>query len=509
MLAGIAFPGAGTSKASSAGLPAYGMNNLKAEALAGQGGGAGVDWNGLADLSLTGSHRMGLYRARFRQDVVAPQGAPADWTQLDNLVRQAALRRVTILPVLINMPGEAYTPPRSPGARTAFASFAAAAVRRYGPDGALWSVCGCPKLPIKVWEVWSEENVAPYWSPPDPGQYGLLLRSVRGALRSVDPSARILFGGLADLGGPGTSGRPAAEFLKGTIQGVGPDAFDALAMHVYQPDPDAAVRALESGVEALKASGGTLAGGAPRHQVWVTELGRPTDVDDLRTPAADEQSASEASQSRWLSSVMDRLDSRRAAWSLGPVLWYAMRDVPTSFLYRLGVQRTGSDERLGLRRTSPDDSDAGPKPAWEEYALRAAAAGSVALPSISGTTTGGSKKSTSFSGVKITSKRKTRRTLRFRLSGKVKRSSSTGARCSGKVGISVRSGSKRVEKASASVKSSCRWSKTVVVSRSKLPRSQRRRLAQHKKITLKVSYRYRGSSSLKGSSTKSKKVSFR
>jgi hypothetical protein len=58
---------------------------------------------------------------------------------------------VTLVPVLISVPNEAYyDAPRTQPARDEFATFAAAAVRRYGPNGSFWASCGCPKRSVQV-----------------------------------------------------------------------------------------------------------------------------------------------------------------------------------------------------------------------------------------------------------------------------------------------------------------------------------------------------------------------
>lgn len=363
-------------------LPAYGVNDLKSEGIAG-GDADSLDWNGLADLSTMGSSGMGLYRARFRQDAVARGG----WAQLDNLVRQASLRGVTVLPVLINMPGEAYTPPRSAAERAAFGAFAAEAARRYGPNGTLWAVCDCPALPISVWEVWNEQNVPAFWDQPDPVLYGQLLSATRAALRQADPAARILFGGLADLSGDRSErGIQPPEFLRQTIAVTGPAGFDAVALHTYNANPDGALQGLGETVAALVRFGGAGPGGAPRHQVWVDEFGHWTQADDVGTPVSDEEAASDGRQRSWLERMLAGLDQRRSAWNLGPTMWYAMRDVPTSLFHRIGVQRTGQDERLGLRRTNSDDTDAGAKPSWGIYSLAARNAAPVPMPPLLGAT---------------------------------------------------------------------------------------------------------------------------
>jgi hypothetical protein len=354
---------AGTASAATTSVSAYGVGSLKSEWLAGYNGTNGLDTNGLFDLGLMGQANIKVYRARFRQDQVVSNGAFTQWTLLDNLVRQAALRDITIEPVLINMPGEVYTPPTTAGARTTFGNFATAVVKRYGPSGSYWPSCGCTAHPIKVWEVWNEENDAPFWDPPSPSQYGALLALVRSKLRAVDSSARILMGGLAYPSTPGPTKMEANAFLQQTIAAAGASSFDAVGVHVYASDPARGVNTLVQGtVNTLKTFAGT-SGGAPRQQVWLNEFARPTSLDD---PAG-----SQAAQRDWLDQVLGLLLPRRTTWNLGPVMWYALRD------YK---QPASASLRYGLRLTNADDTDAGPKLSWQDYASRSAGAAALPLP---------------------------------------------------------------------------------------------------------------------------------
>jgi hypothetical protein len=351
-------------------VSAFGFGSLKTEWLAGYNGAEGLDVNGLFDLSLAGQANIKLYRARFRQDQVQSGGSFTQWTMLDNLIRQAALRDITIQPILINMPGETYTPPTTADALTAFGNFATAAVRRYGPGGSYWPSCGCSAHPIKVWEVWNEENIAPYWDPPSPSQYGSLLTSVRSKLRAVDPSARVLMGGLAYPSSLSSSRMDPNAFLQQTIAAAGATSFDAVAVHVYASDPVRAVNTLIAGtVNTLKTYAGA-SHGAPKQQVWLNEFGRPTSLDDPATPT-DEAAASQASQRDWLDRVMGLLLPNRASWNLGPISWYALRDYKDPSTTSL---------RLGLRLTNADDTDAGPKLSWQDYSGRSSAATPLPLP---------------------------------------------------------------------------------------------------------------------------------
>jgi polysaccharide biosynthesis protein PslG len=342
-------------------LPVYGVGALRAEWLA--------DFPlGVEDLGRLGEARIGMYRARFRQDEV---NGLIGWSRLDNLARIAAQNGVTLQPVLINMPGEAYAPPKTSTERARFGEFAAAAVRRYGPNGTFWNTCGCPQRPIRVWEVWNEPNLAPFWDLPNPAEYGALLSSTRSALRNADPTARVLFGGLAYPSSLSATRLEPNAFLRDTIQAVGPIRFDALALHNYRPDSARAVDTFIAGtVQTLKTYGGATPQGAPRHQVWVNEFGRPTELDNPAT-SADERAASEATQQAWLEDFLNRLLPQASAWNLGPVMWYSLRD---------SHQPTASWLRQGLRRTTADDADAGPKPSWDAYTARSRVADLLWLP---------------------------------------------------------------------------------------------------------------------------------
>jgi hypothetical protein len=365
VLAGSASP-AGATHTSEHVLPAFGVGALRAEFLA--------DYPlGLGDLERMGQARIGLYRARFREDQVVVDGSYSNWSRLDNLARAAALNGVALQPVLINMPLEVYTPPKTDAERVRFGEFAAAAVGRYGPDGSFWAACGCPKLPVTVWEVWNEPNLAPFWDFPDPAAYGALLEETGSAIRAADPDARVLFGGLAYPSTLSATKLAPNAFLRDVILEVGGEPFDALALHNYRPNPDRAVNTLIAGtVETLKTYAGTTAGGAPRKQVWLGEFGRPTEPDDPTTPE-DEQASSEDAQQVWLDTFLDMLLPHRSDWNLGPVMWYSLRDGPNA---------DASWLRQGLRRTSAEDSDAGPKPSWDAYTALSGPAGLLYLPGL-------------------------------------------------------------------------------------------------------------------------------
>lgn len=337
-------------------LPAFGVGALRTEFLA--------DFPlGLEDLDRMAQARLGLYRARFREDQVLVNGSYSDWERLDKLARAAAMRGVGLQPVLINMPLEDYTPPRTDAERARFGRFAAEAVGRYGPDGSFWDDCDCPPLPVTAWEVWNEPNIAPFWDLPNPAEYGALLEETGSAIRAADPGARVIFGGLAYPSSFSPTRLEPDQFLRDVIAAVGADGFDALALHNYRPRPVRANELIAATVQTLRTHGGVTADGAPRHQVWVNEFGQPTSDDPT----------SEEDQRIWLETFLGLLLPHRHDWNLGPVMWYSLRDAPVA---------TESWERQGLRRTTSEDTDAGPKPSWDAYLAFSAGAELLYLPGL-------------------------------------------------------------------------------------------------------------------------------
>ena len=104
-----------------------------------------------------------------------------DWSRPDALVEAAAEEGLSVLPMLFGSPewvGQARRAPvrrfrlhpvraaASTATRDAFARFAGAAVRRYGPDGGFWSQHpGLAYRPIRVWQIWNEQNMNAFFRP--------------------------------------------------------------------------------------------------------------------------------------------------------------------------------------------------------------------------------------------------------------------------------------------------------------------------------------------------------
>ena len=195
------------------------------------------------------------------EEPAAPGEAPHhsyQWSNIDRQVEVAASHDLEVLPFLYRTPGwvaksDRTLPTRSKAQRGAWRAFVRAAVRRYGPGGDFWvehspfSPDPLPLRPIRRWQIWNEENFHYFAFPVSPGDYSRLLAVAAKAIRSVDPGARVLLGGL--YGRPSgnlPSAMPAPRYLQRlyAIPGIR-RSFDDAAVHPYAPGAGGMLRLVE------------------------------------------------------------------------------------------------------------------------------------------------------------------------------------------------------------------------------------------------------------------------
>jgi hypothetical protein len=249
---------------------------------------------------------------------------------LDASVATNAKAGLTTLPFLFGTPDWAVrmdgltcepeecmsTAPRTDASREAFAEFAAAAVRRYGPGGAFWrEQRNLDAVPIETWQIWNEPNLSSFWGPAvNPFGYAALMLATAPAIRSVDPHAKIL---LAGLSGTKTNDRrmSTADFMEGLygVAGV-TDTFDGIAVHPYSHTSRGTLDQVRN-VRAIADSYGDDA------DVWVTELGWAS-AGKRRWGLV----KTRLGQARALGRALDGLQENSERWGVRAVYWYAWRD---------------------------------------------------------------------------------------------------------------------------------------------------------------------------------------
>jgi polysaccharide biosynthesis protein PslG len=259
---------------------------------------------------------------------------PPDWRTTDHIVANLAREDIEPIPIISGSPcwvvdcssvpegeGPHQPPIDSPQAKLAWAGFVSALVHRYGPGGEFWSDNpAIPRRPIRVWQIWNEQNGPVAYQPrPSPEGYAELLGIAARAIKSSDPDAQVLLGGM--FGHPGDpESIPAPEFLDRlyAIPGVA-GSFDGVAVHPYSPR----IAGVESQIVAMRRV--LERNGDPELPIWVTEIGWGTSAsgDGRLVETVD-------GQARRLEQAFGLVRSKRERWNIAGVMWFSWRDTPRS-----------------------------------------------------------------------------------------------------------------------------------------------------------------------------------
>jgi hypothetical protein len=75
---------------------------------------------------------------------------------------------------------------------------------------------------VTAYEIWNEEDTSQWWANPEPAAYTRLLQAAYPAVKSADPHAKVVLGGLTGNDYP---------FLEGVYKAGGKGYFDAVGVH--------------------------------------------------------------------------------------------------------------------------------------------------------------------------------------------------------------------------------------------------------------------------------------
>jgi hypothetical protein len=216
---------------------------------------------------------------------------PTNFNLTDEVMGLAAQRGLTLLPTVLYAPGwDAGSNPQGkypPPARTGpYADYLTALIRRYGPHGTFWSDHS-RRLPIRMWQIWNEENLSYYWPQPFAKTYVSLLKASRTAIRRADPGAKVVLGALTN-----TAWKYLAQVNK--IRGAH-RAFDVIAVNGFTSTPSNVIRYLQYTRRAANREGEkskpllatelswpSAKGKSPQHYSWnTTEQGQAAKISAL------------------------------------------------------------------------------------------------------------------------------------------------------------------------------------------------------------------------------------
>ncbi len=241
-----------------------------------------------------------------REDVqwarVEPQPGTYDWSRYDRAFAAHRANGVNIIGVIMPAVGWATPEPNDVPDEISFfapdparyAAFAGAAAERYRGQ-------------VAAWEIWNEPDNAAFWRPaPDAAAYARLLVAASAAIKSVDPGALVLNGGVV----PFDTG-----FLEAIAANGAWGAIDALSVHPYvDPATPEAAQIDAVGVANVR----TLAARLGPRPIWVTEYGWGSGACE-RDPAG---RTDENAQANYLA----RGGALLRAAGAERVLWYNFKD---------------------------------------------------------------------------------------------------------------------------------------------------------------------------------------
>jgi hypothetical protein len=298
-------------------------------------------------------------------------GAAPDWSSVDPFVRSAAEQGISVLPFFIGPPAWAVPyegvggarapvslPVQTAAQRSAWRELLRLAVFRYGPGGSFWAENPLvPAHPIRVWQIWNEENYKYFAARPNPAQYGKLVVESFRDLRSADSGARMVLGGLfiRPKGGnvkPG-GGRTkrayfAADFLERMYKST-PGVrgkFIAVALHPYSKSYSLLTSEIEEVRAALKVARD------PGRALWITEIGWSSGLPSAANGHNQFEKGVQG-QARELRGAFRLLTTKAAAWHIKRLYWFSYTDEPGScnFCDGSGLFKKGFV----------------PKPSWSSY----------------------------------------------------------------------------------------------------------------------------------------------
>jgi hypothetical protein len=270
------------------------------------------------------------------------QNGPLDWSGVDSIVARAANVGVEVLPFLTGAPAWAvpvvFVPgtgktskapshlPATGAAAGAWSSFVKSAVARYGPNGSFWVENPVvPKRPIRAWQIWNEENFKYFVAKPNPAEYGKLVKLSSTALKSVDPGAKAILGGLFALPkGCRSKAKPkrawcATDFLEEMYRktpGI-KSRFDGVALHPYSyfyPELTPRIEEFRDVLEEHNDAAKTL---------WITELGWSSQP-PVQTNLFAKGLSGQATQ---LKGSFSLLSAKQAKWKVQRVYWFSVDDM--------------------------------------------------------------------------------------------------------------------------------------------------------------------------------------
>jgi hypothetical protein len=293
---------------------------------------------GEPDFARMDQGRVGTLRVILNWSAVEQQPDVYHWTGYDRIVHGAARAGVTVLPFVFGTPqwvskgldrrkcrGDVcgLFAPKSKQAMLHWRDFLADAIARYGPNGTFFAEHPeVPLKPIRSWQIWNEQNSkAFYRAKPSPKGYAKLLDQAAKAIRTNDPGADVILGGMAEFRRLANTPKVIAgsDFLDRLYRRRSTKRdFDGVALHPYAGRVARVIRQTKKIRKVMRRRRDGRTG------LWVTELGWSSSRG--RNPL--EVGAKE--QAKRLKQSLRYYKRRANRFNVKNVSWFSWVDSPTS-----------------------------------------------------------------------------------------------------------------------------------------------------------------------------------
>lgn len=291
-----------------------------------------------------------------------------EWNEIDALVKRTSAAGLEMLPFVFNAPGWAIPQTTVPGtggakaparlpvagaAATAWTAMLKQLVQRYGPNGSLFAQNPeILKRPIRNWQIWNEPNFHYFVARPSAAEYGKLVKLSYGALRSVDPGAQVILGGMFARPKGGKAKNAASPYASKFLQAMyeaNPgirSKFNGVALHPYTGTYKELTPEIEEFRHVLAVNHDAAKG------LWITELGWSSEPPPAN-PLLNIFAKGVKGQVQQLRGAFSLLSRKATAWRLKRVYWFSVDDAPGACNFCDGSGLFGE----GFQ----------PKPAWFSY----------------------------------------------------------------------------------------------------------------------------------------------
>jgi len=133
-------------------------------------------------------------RIAIRWTTVEPERGKWNFTKVDSVVHALHEAGIVILPTLMSVPAWA-SGVKPAGVKGFYDSFPPQRMEDW--QEYVRQVVFRYRKEVRFWEIWNEENGADFYKPqPDAAHYVSLLKTAHDTIKSIDPKATVVLGGL-------------------------------------------------------------------------------------------------------------------------------------------------------------------------------------------------------------------------------------------------------------------------------------------------------------------------